>query len=1119
MLVVDKEGYILKANRRFYDVLGYSEIELKGVRIWDLLIKDDYELTKKEVENVDAGLISKSFVNRYKRKNGKIAYIEWDSYPDLQEKITYGIGNDITENLFSDSSLQDLALSIPGTIFKLKKTNFGTYEFVFSNQRLIGLFSDGKTNQDFMSFLDTLSEESQFIFLKELDNSEKDLKPLSFNVFLKSKPDEIYQININPYKEDRNIVFYGVSTLISKAYRQSSLNKVKLKNQILNKNKGYYSIKLYDFNLDYDFDKKLKIYLNSVIIDCNQFFANAYGFNKDEIIGKKISEINIPYKDIVSYLTRLIDNNYNLLNNITYNEQTNIYYSTFVSTTIEDNYLINISGYFEDVSSQLLKQKQLERSERNFRDLFENSPVGIIISNDKNILNANSYVSELFRLSIDELKTMSIQDFISENHLNSFIDIQKNILKNGKLEGEPKIIKLVFNNDFRYIQLTGHKLNYSDKSGTDYKCIQYIFSDVSDKVQYQKENEKNQLLLKSVLDNTTNYIVRVNSKGVFTFCNERYREKIGKDIIGLDFKNNLAPGQDDYLNQKIASLLKDPNNKINLNLNKINSNGEPFLANWDFITVFEGGELFIQCIGRDITEINRIQYELEVANQKYEESAKLAKLAYWEFIPQMDFVYWDDNLYKILGYNKDISLNLEFAKSLVNEKYLNNFENNLKLAIESKEIIFYEYELKKADGNYIFVSGFLKAIYDRNDSLVKITATLQDISELRNKEKKLKSQEISIYQLEDVINQSSIVSYTNLEGKIIDVNKKFTEIYGYSKEEIINADHKILSSDKHSKEFWAKFWETILEGKIWTGEICNLSKDGKELWFYATIFPLKDADGNILNFLEILIDISLSKKYENELEQQVIKRTNQLQESNEEKDFILQMVSHDLKNPITGIILQCELLKTYIDIKTQPNVLKKVNYIIDSSKRMNLIINNLLEFDSINKNSNLLINKVDLKEIISKVKSIFETRLEQKSQKLIIDIPEEEIYVQSNKNYLYQIIENLLSNASKFSQTNSSITIKVFRDKNNIKISIEDQGPGIKPEDQKQLFKKFAKLSNKPTGGEVSSGLGLAIVKKLCDLLNHKISVESTVNIGTIFTVSLKNNSKNSIPKNNGEIK
>ncbi len=126
MLVVNKEGYILKANRPFYDVLGYSEIELKGVRIWDLLIKDDYELTKKEVENVDAGLISKSFVNRYKRKNGKIAYIEWDSYPDLQEKITYGIGNDITENLFSDSSLQDLALSIPGTIFKLKKTNIQT---------------------------------------------------------------------------------------------------------------------------------------------------------------------------------------------------------------------------------------------------------------------------------------------------------------------------------------------------------------------------------------------------------------------------------------------------------------------------------------------------------------------------------------------------------------------------------------------------------------------------------------------------------------------------------------------------------------------------------------------------------------------------------------------------------------------------------------------------------------------------------------------------------------------------------------------------------------------------------------------------------------------------------
>ena len=1359
MLVVDMDGYILKANKQFYDILGYSEFELKGKKFWDLVVKNDYQLTRQESDKVISGEISRSFVNRYKKKNGKYAYMEWNSFPNLEENKTYAIGQDITELLFHDSILQDVALSIPGTIFKIIKLENGTYDFSFANQKLTGIFQNSKPNDIFLNFIETLSEESQFIFLKELELSEKDLSLKTFNVFLKESPNELYLININPIKEGRNLVFYGVSTKISDKYLQKSFDKEKLKNQVLNRNKGYYIININGFNIDLSFEEKKKVYLESIIVDCNDFFAQVNGLTRDKMLGRKIKEIKINSEDVDSYLTRLIQNNYNLINNISYQETNNTFYSSNVSSIIENNYLIQLTGYFEDVSSQLLKQKQLEQSEHNYKQIFENSPVGIVICDNENIYKYNCYAHKLFEVEEDEILNYKISYFINENSLDNFLQVQNTILQYGSLETEPPIIEVkTLKQNLKYVQITGHSINYNKQ-----ECIQFVFLDVTEKVIFQKENEKNLRQLESILDNSTDYIVRVNSNGIFTFCNKAYINKVGIDIIGKEFKYNLAPGQENFINEKVNSLVQEPNKKINFTLNKVDNNGNYFYVNWDFIVIFEDGEMFIQCVGRDITELTQIQRDLEIANQKYKESATLANLGYWEFIPDKDYIFWDDNLYNILGYDNDVNLNFDFAKSLVKENYINKFEENLTKAIENKEIVYYEYELQKSDGNYIFINGFLKAIFDRNDNLVKLVATLQDITELKNKEleanknkkiyeavfestniglvfqdkndkillhnsvaeeilgltkrqllgldsydplwravdengydmdienvpsiktvrtnepvkdfimgvhkpdgnlawllinteivsydkdnrvetyivsfmditevkkisqnlnranlllkevgimsltgaweynidtkdiywsntmydiygvddnyittteieeqfykpsiidnvkedyynlfhkyieidklydfkdakgvekkirlkgrkvgnriigitqdvtylikkeNELKFQEASIYQLKNAINQSSIVSYTDIEGKIIEVNDKFTEIYGYTKDEILNKDHKILTSGKHTEEFWQKFWKTIKSGNIWTGEICNKAKDGRELWFYATIFPLKDSNGLILNFLEILIDISLNKQYEKELELQVANRTKELNDSLIEKDFILQMVSHDLKNPLTGIMLQAELIKNF-NKEGNSKIIEKVKTIIDSTKRMNLIINNLLEFENLNRDTNLLINKVDIKNILKNIQDVFQEKLNIKSQKLVIDIPEEDIFVKSNQNHLFQILENLVSNASKFSQSNTNIKILVNKEFDNINISILDEGPGLNDEDQKKLFRKFTKLSNKPTGDEVSSGLGLAIVKKLCDLLNHKISVESTLNIGTIFTISIQEYSKN----------
>ena len=102
-----------------------------------------------------------------------------------------------------------------------------------------------------------------------------------------------------------------------------------------------------------------------------------------------------------------------------------------------------------------------------------------------------------------------------------------------------------------------------------------------------------------------------------------------------------------------------------------------------------------------------------------------------------------------------------------------------------------------------------------------------------------------------------------------------------------------------------------------------------------------------------------------------------------------------------------------------------------------------------------------------------------------------------------QIFDNLISNAVKFAPINSSVNITLSQTNNSILFSVKDNGPGLTEKDKKSLFKRFSKLSAKPTGGEHSTGLGLSIVKKLVEKLRGKVWCESEFGAGAEFIVEL----------------
>jgi signal transduction histidine kinase len=147
---------------------------------------------------------------------------------------------------------------------------------------------------------------------------------------------------------------------------------------------------------------------------------------------------------------------------------------------------------------------------------------------------------------------------------------------------------------------------------------------------------------------------------------------------------------------------------------------------------------------------------------------------------------------------------------------------------------------------------------------------------------------------------------------------------------------------------------------------------------------------------------------------------------------------------------------------------------------------------------------VDLKQITEQVIAALKIQSDNKNIKITTDL--DEVVASLDRSLMIQIIDNLLSNAIKFSDHNTIVHLTLKEENQTLRLVIDDEGPGIKEEDKAQLFKKFRKLSARPTYGESSTGLGLSIVKKYVEAMNGKVWCESEYGQGAKFIVEFKKN-------------
>lgn len=229
---------------------------------------------------------------------------------------------------------------------------------------------------------------------------------------------------------------------------------------------------------------------------------------------------------------------------------------------------------------------------------------------------------------------------------------------------------------------------------------------------------------------------------------------------------------------------------------------------------------------------------------------------------------------------------------------------------------------------------------------------------------------------------------------------------------------------------------------------------------------------------------------------------DQLVKLNQDKNEFLGIAAHDLKNPLSAIKGLAEEIQEAYDEMEREEVIEYAGKIHTASQKMFALITNLLDVNAIESGKmNVSISEVDLLPVISGVAVHYARQAQVKGIVLDFIHAEEQYMAYVDESTAHQILDNLVSNAVKYSPPGKRICVRILYGDNKIRCEVEDQGPGLDEEDRKKLFGKFNRLSAKPTGGEHSTGLGLFIVKKLVEAMHGEVWCESEPGKGAIFVV------------------
>lgn len=835
------------------------------------------------------------------------------------------------------------------------------------------------------------------------------------------------------------------------------------------------------------------------LLICNAAFLNMFGFSsKEEAMKTNVVELyqsNEQRENLLSFLRKNKKIELAEIDLIKRDGNSITVLENIVGVFDENNELLQIKGYMFDITARNQAQQKLVESEAKYRQVIENASEFIFITDAKgNFTYANEAGIKASGYTLEEIKSFNYLDLVEKNHKRRVASFYNNQRKNKRLESTLEFPYYSKNGIVRWLE-QNVKLLLNGENITGY---QLISRDITERKIAEKELHDQTKLLTNILNilpvglwitDKDGKIVHGNPAGQKIWTGAKY---IGIENFG-EYKGWwLASGkQIEPEEWAAARAITKKETSINEEIEIECFDGtRKFILNSAVPIINSQNEVIASVVvNEDITENKKSEQALKESESKFRVLTETTSSAIFMFRGEK-MIYANPASENLSGFSYDEIMNMNFW-DIIHPDY-KDIVKERGFARQQGEHVPTRYELKIIQKN-----GYEKWI-EFSAGLISykgkptVLGTAFDITD-----RKLAEEEIQL--LSRVVDESPVaIVITDPIGNIEYTNPKFSELSGYSFDEVKGKNPNILKSGLTPNHIYDELWSTLDSGKTWYGELINKKKTGEIYYESEIILPIKN--GKLTHYVALKEDITEKKKMLEEL----IAAKEKAEESDKLKSQFLAQMSHEIRTPINVLVGNHSLIRDFVHEDFRLEYKDIFDGINSSSHRIirtiDLILN-VAEMQSGRYEPYLMDINID-EEIFSRLLSEFKSSLEIKGLLINYENKLRKNTIKADEYSIMQIFANLLDNAIKYTHK-GYISIKLYdSDMHHISVEITDTGIGMSDEFLKNLFQPFNQEEKGYSRTYEGNGLGLSLVKEYCKINNAHIEVESKKNIGTTFRVT-----------------
>lgn len=822
------------------------------------------------------------------------------------------------------------------------------------------------------------------------------------------------------------------------------------------------------------------------IIEVNPAYEKLLGLKKEDVIGRKASEVygtnKPPYIDIYSLVVETRSPEHFE----TYFEPMNRYFSISVFSPKIGEFVT----VFEDITSRIKSEKELRESEEKLRLAIESANLGTWYWEvEKDNMVWSDRCKEIFGIKIDQEPSYELfMDFLHPGDREKIIEIMKSAVENNYANAEHRVIWP--DGSVHWVQSTG-KLYSGEKGLKAFGIVIDIDDRKNSEINIRKSEEKYRNLFETMAQG----VVYQDFNGQITSANPA-----AEDILGLSFLQMQGRTSNDHVwksihedgsdfpgdthpsikalksGQKVKDVVMGVLNPKKEGYTWININATPLFRNdqdlpYQVYTIFE-----------DITERKNYEKALKLSEKKFRTAFENSTMGMSINDIDGNFIDVNDAFCHMLGYSRSelLSPSLNYLSityaddEATSKKYVNNLLNGKKS--------FYNFQKRylHRDGSIIWAYLTLFLIKDDENNPLHFITHIQNITAWKKAQ-------------DEIINQNKLLELAHVfvvdnDDRIIFWNKGSEKLYGWSPEEALGRkSYEILKT---------KFPKPLADIKLelnrfghWEGELIHKCKNGKSLTVASHWVSQFNDSGDNIATLEVNNDITKRKIAEENLKETL----EELRKSNAELEQFAYVASHDLQEPLRMITSFLQLLSQRYEGKLDSDADEFIGFAVDGASRMQELINDLLIYSRVSRKAKKFEN-INTESTL--IQAIFNLKvyLEEKNANITYDnLP----VVYGDYNQFIQLFQNFIANSIKYSINDPVIHICAEKKDEYWIFQIKDNGIGIDPKHHDRIFRIFQRLHR--SGEYDGTGIGLAICKRIIERHGGDIWVDSKLGNGAIF--------------------